>query len=58
MLDVASGVLAQLRAGELVLEQPVAEVEGQIFLVVPTDFHQATVLYHVDRQKFVADFWC
>ena len=58
MVDVGSGDHAQLRAGELVLEQPVTEVDGQVDLVGLADFHQVAVLVHVDRHKVVADFGC
>lgn len=47
---------AELGTRELILEQPVAEVDGQIYLVGLTDLHQMPVLIHVDRHKVVADF--
>ena len=58
MLDVGSGHLANFRTGELVLEQPVTEVDGKVNLVGLANFHQFAVLVHVDRHEFVADFGC
>lgn len=47
---------AELAAGELVLEQPVAQVDCEIDLVRLANFHQVTVLVHVHGHEVVADF--
>lgn len=47
----------QLAASELILEQPVAQVNCQVNLIWFTNLKQALVLLHENGDEFVADFW-
>ena len=47
----------QLGARVLVLKEPVAHIDGQIDLLAFDDFEFALVLFHVDRDEFIANLW-
>ena len=55
-MDRASRDHRQLRARILVLEEPVAHVDCQVYLLALYDLKLAFVLLHVDCDEFVADF--
>ena len=47
----------QLRAGVLVLKEPMAHVDCEVNLFALYDFEFAFVLLHIDCHEFVADLW-
>ena len=55
-MDRASRNHRQFRARILVLEEPVAHVDCQVYLLALDDLKLAFVLLHVDCDEFVADF--
>ena len=55
-MDRASRDHRQFRARILVLKEPVAHVDCQIYLLALDDLKLALVLLHVDCDEFVADF--
>lgn len=52
-----SGNHGELGAGKLALEQPVAQVNGEINLIVLRDVEDVLLVLHVHRHELVADFW-
>ena len=50
-----SGDHGELGAGELALEEPVAEVDGKVDLVVFGDVQHALLVLHVHGHELVAD---
>ena len=56
-MDRASRDHRQFRARILVLKEPVAHVDCQVYLLALDDLKLAFVLLHVDSHKFVADLW-
>ena len=42
----------------MALEEPVAEIDGQIDLVRPLNLEQVLILVNIDSHEFVADLRC
>ena len=52
-----SGNHGQLGAGKLALEQPVAQVDGEVDLVMLRDVEDILLVLHIHRHELVANFW-
>ena len=49
---------SQFWAGELALEQPVAQVDGQIYLIMFSYVYDWFFVLHVYSHEFIANLWC